>query len=122
MTEMTDFHISKAYFKTIQRHSNRPDELKFINAEVTKIDTQGRMEVYLDKEFIGTVPCSNETKIIKDGNNFTIVVKIDKPILLDEIPFRYQMKMYDLFGKTYTINNGKKEPVKDYHLNYPLNK
>lgn len=101
------YHIRKAYFVTKKRHINRPNELKFINAEVTK-ESGDRVEVYLDSTFLGTVPYSKESKIIKDGDNFTIELYIDKPVNLDSNPFRYQMKMYHLFGNRFVINSGNK--------------
>lgn len=106
--ELKNYHISKAYFKTKKKHSNRPNELSFINVDIeknTKESVQG-VEIILDKEHLGMVPYSTETHIFRDGNNFSIHFIIDKPENIDNIPFRYQMKLYPLFGTIYKIENG----------------
>lgn len=108
MQEIKGYLIYKAYFKTIKKHTNRPNEIQLINVDIKKTDNT-TVSIVLDNEEIGIVPSSSNSRILRNNNKFNIYLTIDKPSNIDTVPFRYQMKLYQLFGKEFTIKGGDKE-------------
>jgi len=112
MKKMDGYHIEKAYFRTYKRHTNRPDEVNILNVDIKKNDGSYKdhiTEIYLDKGYLAIIPISEQSGIFQDDTGeYTIQFHIDKPENLDTIPFRYEMKMYPMFGRHFEIVNGKK--------------
>ena len=103
---LNGYRISKAYFKTKKKHTNKPNDIELINASVIK-GSGGRTEIYLDSSLIGTVQYSNKSKIIKEEDSVSIELYIETPKNIELLkPFAHQMKLYPLFGKTFKIENG----------------
>lgn len=108
---MSDFYITSADIKTVKRHSNRPNEYKLVNVSVSKLEEAPRVEIIIDGNSIGSVPYSNRSSVtIIDSKkqHIDIVLGIDKPENIDNIPFKYEMKLYGLFGKEFKIDNGNR--------------
>lgn len=111
MKVLSNIHISKIYIKTKRTHSNRPNELDLVNVDVKPNDPDDntRISVVLDSEEIGSIPYSENNKVFKtDDGRYNVTINVIKPINLSNVPFRYEMKMYDLFGRTFEIEGGNK--------------
>lgn len=108
---MSDFYITSADIKTKKNHSNRSNEYKLVNVSVSKLEEPPRVDIILDGKFIGSVPYSERSKVeIIDPKkkHIDITLGIDKPTNIDSIPFKYEMKLYDFFGKEFRIDNGNR--------------
>lgn len=108
---MSDFYITSADIKTKKTHSNRPNEYKLVNVNVSKLEEPPRVDINLDGQFIGSVPYSERSKveiIDKKKKHIDITLGIDKPENIDSVPFRYEMKLYEFFGKEFKIDNGNR--------------
>ena len=111
MKSIEGYHIATAYFKTKKHHTNRPDEINILNVDIKKNEGNYRdnvTEIFLDNTYLATIPISKESGIYKEDNNqYTIRFHIDKPENIGLVPFRYEMKLYPLFGRDFEISNGK---------------
>lgn len=113
---MTGYHIARAYFRTKKAHSNRPDEIDILNVDIEKDKgdfTDNLVKIFLDKDYLAIIPSSKDNGIYKEDNGgYTIQFQIDVPKNLEFIPFRYDMKVYPMFGRHFTISNGNRSNEK----------
>ena len=108
---MSDFYITSADIKTLKTHTNKPNEYKLINVSVSKLEEPPRVDIILDGNLIGSVPYSSRSSVTiidPKKKHVNIILGIDKPENIDSVPFRYEMKLYEFFGKEFKIDNGNR--------------
>lgn len=108
---MSDFYITSADLVTRKSHSNKPNEYKLVNVSVSKLEEPPRVNIILDGIFLGSVPYSDKSTVAiidPKKKHVDIVLHIDKPQNLDSLPFKYEMKLYEFFGKEFRIDNGNR--------------
>ena len=108
---MSDFYITSADLVTRKTHSNKPNEYKLVNVSVSKLEEPPRVNIVLDGIFLGSVPYSDKSTVAiidPKKKHVDIVLYIDKPQNLDSLPFKYEMKLYEFFGKEFRIDNGNR--------------